>query len=102
MLIEVVYLLKCFNLSILSSFNGLEVLAEFSFCFHLLVVDLLFEDVQQLLHDDVQKFLFASCSCLCIVACVMLSVSYVVIQGIISDSLSSFPKVRHSSEVALG
>ena len=102
MLIEVVYLLKCFNLFRLFSFNGLEVLAEFSFCCHLLVVDLLVEAVLQLLHDDVPNFLFITCNSLCIVACVMLSVFYVVIQGVISNSLSNFPKVRQSSEVALG
>ncbi len=80
MLIEV-HLLKCLDVHKIVVSSLLEYTVEFSFCINLLVVDLLVEAVLQLLHDDVPKLLFASCSCLCIVACVMLSVIGVVIQG---------------------
>ena len=97
-----IYLLNFFDFFKLLNSNGFEVFSEFRSRSLVFLVGLQVETKLQLLHDDVPKFLFASCSCLCIVACVMLSVSYVVIQGAISDSLSFFPKVRHSSEFAFG
>jgi hypothetical protein len=101
MLIEV-FLLKCFNLLQLWVSEGNDVLIEFCFSCHVNLVDLTVEAELQLLHDVVHKLLFVTCSCLFIVLCVMLSFNFVVIHGVISDSLSSFPKVRHFSEVTLG
>jgi hypothetical protein len=101
MLIEV-FLLKCFNLLQLWVSEGKDVLIEFCFSCHVNLVDLTVEAELQLLHDVVPKCLFITCSCLIIVVCVMLSVIFVVIQGVISDSFSNLPKVRHSSEVTLG
>ena len=97
-----IYLQNFFDCFKLSNSNGFEAFLEFRARYLVFLVGLQVETKLQLLHDDVPKFLLVTCSCLCIVVCVMLRVSYEVIQGVISDSFSNFSKVRHFSEVALG
>jgi hypothetical protein len=82
MLIEVflIEILKEFRLFYI---NGLEALTELSSRCRVRLLDLPGEAVLQLLHDDLPKCISISFSCLCIVVCVLLSVSYVVIQGVI-------------------
>jgi hypothetical protein len=81
MLIEV-FLIKIFNKFRQLSINTLEVHVELSARCHVCLFNLPFEAVLQLLHDDVPKCFFDTCSCSCIVVCVMLSIFFVVIQSV--------------------
>ena len=79
MLVEVFYLLNCLDLFKLLISNGFEVLSQSCSCCHVLLVNLPVEAELELLHDVVPKCLFVTCSCLCIVVCVLLSLLFVVI-----------------------
>jgi hypothetical protein len=80
MLLKVVYLRNVFDVLNLIFSKGSEFLTKLFFDCRVILVDLPVEAELQLFHDVVPKCF--SCSCLCIVVCVILSVIFVVIQSV--------------------